>query len=323
MMGNMDNQYNFINQNQKNLVEKIIQFYQETGRKYMNYNEINQISNLLDNLDTNSPKLKEGNDIADPLPYIKEKKKLIKFINHDFKIFNVKVPISIDKMILYQIADLYKSFDYSSFLLVYMNCILNKDESSIESISDGDFVIIIENLYYSDETYLNLLTNPNNKGQKINVKIYLNDKIKRNLVIPNDTKLSQLFKALILYFGCQYHFPFIEMKSDLNTNISDGTKIDCLEKAAIKGLEMKIFGKRINLKIKLENPGEKSKYFNCEVGILSSIKQFSEYLGITQDLTVKGFYFDKKSIYINEDQSFASLGIINDSEITLIFNKNI
>ena len=43
----------------------------------MNYNEINQISNLLDNLDSNSPKLKEGNDITDPLPYIKEKKNLL------------------------------------------------------------------------------------------------------------------------------------------------------------------------------------------------------------------------------------------------------
>ena len=88
------------------------------------------------------------------------------------------------KTTLYQIANLYKSFFNSEFLLVYMNCILNKDESSIESISDGDFVIIIEDLYYSDETYLNLLTNPNNKGQKINVRIFFNNTPKRNLVIP-------------------------------------------------------------------------------------------------------------------------------------------
>ena len=84
----------------------------------MNYFEPNQINKLLDNLDINSPNLKEGNDIDDPLPYIKEKKKLIKFINHDFKIFNVKVPISIDKMTLYQIANLYKTFYSSNILLI-------------------------------------------------------------------------------------------------------------------------------------------------------------------------------------------------------------
>ena len=40
-----------------------------------------------------------------------------------------------------------------------MNCILNKDESSINSISDGDFIVIIEDIYYLDDTYFNLLDN--------------------------------------------------------------------------------------------------------------------------------------------------------------------
>ena len=50
----------------------------------MNYNESNQIKKLLDDLEVNSPNLKEGNGIDAPLSYIKEKKKLIKFINQDF-----------------------------------------------------------------------------------------------------------------------------------------------------------------------------------------------------------------------------------------------
>ena len=114
-----NNNSNFINQNQKILVDKIIEFYRKNGRKFMNYNEPNQIKKLLDNLDTNNPNLKEGNDIDDPMFYIKEKKKLIKFINHDFKIFNVKVPISIDKNTLYQVAEKYKTFLYSEILLIY------------------------------------------------------------------------------------------------------------------------------------------------------------------------------------------------------------
>ena len=109
--------FNFKNQHQKQLVDKIIDFYQKNCKKYMNYFEPNQINKLLDNLDINSPNLKEGNDISDPLPYIKEKKKLIKFINHDFKIFNVKVPISIDKMTLYQIAGLLLLFRIYLYLI--------------------------------------------------------------------------------------------------------------------------------------------------------------------------------------------------------------
>ena len=42
-----------------------------------------------------------------------------------------------------------------------MNCILNKDESSIDCISDGDFVIIIENIYYKDDSHFNELKNNN------------------------------------------------------------------------------------------------------------------------------------------------------------------
>ena len=77
-MPNVNNQNNNnifnMNQNQKLLINKIIDFYQKSGNIYMNYDEPNQIKNLLNNLDINNPQLKEGNDIDDPLPYIDEKK---------------------------------------------------------------------------------------------------------------------------------------------------------------------------------------------------------------------------------------------------------
>ena len=66
-----NNNFNFINQNQKILVDKIIEFYRKNGRKFMNYNEPNQIKKLLDNLDTNNPNLKEGIILDDPMSYIK------------------------------------------------------------------------------------------------------------------------------------------------------------------------------------------------------------------------------------------------------------
>ena len=256
MMGNMNNQNNkFIIQNPKNLVDKIINFYQEKNRIFMNYNEKYQISKLLENLDTKSPLLKEEKDIRDPLSYIKEKKKLIKFINHDFKIINVKVPTSIDKMTLYQIADLYKSLVGAEFLLVYMNCILNKDESSIESITDGDFVIIIEDIYYLDDTYLNLLTDKNNIGKKKNVGLSFDTGLRINLIIPMKTKFSHLYKALILHFGCNYEFHYNGQKIDYSNNdiVPENSNICVYQYNEILGNTLRIFGKKIELKINLNN----------------------------------------------------------------------
>ena len=184
MMQNMQNVNNqnknnlFINQNQKMLVDKIINFYQETGRRYMNYDEPNQIKQLLNNLDINSPLLKEANDIVDPLHYINEKKKLIKFINHDFKIYNVKVPISIDKKTLYQIAYLYQTLHNSHILLVYMNCI------------------------YKDDSHFNELKNNNYNGIKMNIPIFWKGgHLFSNLVVPKNIKFSQIYKALVLLFN--------------------------------------------------------------------------------------------------------------------------
>ena len=202
-VNNQDNyNINFKNHNQKKLVDKIIDFYQKNGRKYMNLSEPNQIKKLLDNLDIDSPNLKEGNDIDDPMPYIKEKKKLIKFINHDFKIFNVKVPISIDKKTLYKIAGRYKTYCGSKILLIYMNCVLNEDDSSIDSISDDDYVIIIENIYYLDDSYLISLNNENHSYELRNVVILMKKKPIKVLKILTGTKFSELFKALLFYFGC-------------------------------------------------------------------------------------------------------------------------
>ena len=136
------------------------------------------------------------------------KKKWFRFRNHDSKIFNVKVPISFDKKTLYDIAHLYKSISFSKILLIYNNTILNEDEGSIDCISDGDFVVIIEDIYYLDHTYYNKFKYPNSGGEKMNVYLKINGTIQSSLFAPSNTKLSQLYKALILHFGSDYMFLF-------------------------------------------------------------------------------------------------------------------
>ena len=329
LQNHMNNQYqnNFvINPNQKFLVDKIIKFYQESGKNtYMNYNEPNQIRQLLNNLDTNSPLLKEGNDITDPFPYIHEKKKLIRFINHDFKIFNVKVPISFDKKALYDVAHLYKVSFGSKILLIYMNCILNKDEGSIDCISDGDFVVIIEDIYYLDHTYFNQINNMNFNGAKINVSLRLHGSI-QTLVVPSNTKFSQLYKALILHFGSDYRFLFnsnIIKEKDDDRIIRDGSIIECYEQwEDISGYTYK-FGKIINIKINFKDSKGKTmkiSSWKLEVGIFDSIQRFKGYIEKQTGFGVKCFYLKEKKINFEEDKSFASLGIKEDCEIQIILN---
>ena len=293
----------------------------------MNYNEKNQIKQLLDNLNTNCPLLKEGNDISDPLPYVNEKKKLIKFINHDFKIFNVKVPISIDKQTLYEIASLFKSSVFSEFLLVYMNCILYEDESSIDSISDGDFIIIIENIYYLDDSYYNSFKKGESNSK--NVPIKMNNQFIGNMIVSDSTKLSQIYKAIIFHFGCNYYYYYmgdilneVDTKLD-NKEVMNLIPIECIQ-CDFKSICFTIIGKKIilNTKFKEKNGTVHSEFpQSFPVGTLNSIKELVNIIEAQTLMEVKTFYLDGKQISFEVDKSFSSLGIKEDSEAIIIVNK--
>ena len=318
-----NNNFNFKNQNQKILVDKIIEFYRKNGRKFMNYNEPNQIKKLLDNLDTNNPNLKEGIILDDPMSYIKEKKKLIKFINHDFKIFNVKVPISIDKNTLYQVAEKYKILYYSKTLLIYKNSILNNDESSIEIITDNDYVIIIENIYYLDNSYFNSLNKINIFTGVKNVKIEIDSHLK-NFVVPNGTKFSELFKALMFYLGGNYFFYYNGESFDGENILKDSeVPFDSITIKCFRPLLQfrdEIFGKKIFLTIKYINLNK--NLFKYNFGILNSIKHVISRVEIQEEVKVEKIYLEGKEINFEEDRSLASFGINKDCTLSvLIKNK--
>ena len=281
----MQNQNNInIPQNQKHLVDEIIKFYQENEMNFMNYEEKYQIMKLLNHLNPQYSFLEKGNDIEDPLYYVHEKKKLIKFVNCNFRLFNVKVPVSISKKDLYSIAGYFYRFLRTtkiSLLLVYMNCILNCDESSIDCISDGDFVIIIEPNYYSDDSYLNSLTDKNIIGEKKNVAILYNS-CNRNLVMPVNTTCGQLYKALIIKYGKNYNFLYngSHMKEIDYRNIPNSSTITMYDINVLSGIGINIIGKEINLRIyeKIENKFQ--KLLIISVGSLNSIKNIIKYKNI-------------------------------------------
>ena len=115
------NNNNFIlNPKLNELINKILNFYYSNNNYNMNFNNPIQINSLLNNLNTKYPGLHQSDYKKylfkmDPLPYMKEEKMVIKFINSDYDIINVKIPKDITKSDFYSIDKLYKVF-YSSIL---------------------------------------------------------------------------------------------------------------------------------------------------------------------------------------------------------------
>ena len=97
------------------------------------------------------------------------KKKIINFINSNYIIYKVSIPIKITKFDLYAIArtkfDLYaiaRNYQTNKFvctdaLLIYNGIILENDKSSIDSFSENDFIKIIDIRNYPDNSYFNTL----------------------------------------------------------------------------------------------------------------------------------------------------------------------
>ena len=157
---------NNLNENQMELLNSIIKFYKENNNDYMNFDNQNQIKYMIYFLSLNYNKLDISDNIEDPLYYIVEPKKIIKFINSDNKQYKVNIPLSITKYDLYSIAQNYKCFknnkkhlsgNHSNILLIYNNLILNRDETSINCINNNDIIIIIEPRNFPDDSFYNSL----------------------------------------------------------------------------------------------------------------------------------------------------------------------
>ena len=137
--------------------------------------------NLVNLLNPDLSKLKQSNEIKYSLDHTKGEKSII---NSDYVLYSVNIPISFSKQDLYQIAFFYQFFNNSKILLVYNNDILKKDdESSIESFSDNDIIIIVENRIFPDDSYYNSLIKNIKDDDIINVRFHDLGKCK-NLVFP-------------------------------------------------------------------------------------------------------------------------------------------
>ena len=309
---------NNLNQNQMELIISIIKFYKENGNEYMDFDNPYQIRNMIYFLSLNYHKLDISNNIEDPLYYIEEPKKMIKFINSDYKEYKVNIPLSITKYDLYSVAQNYKCFknnntsnNHSNILLINNNSILNRDETSIDSINENDIIIIIEPRNFPDDSYYNSLQERTEK--KGNICFVFSSGWRIVKIFPSDIKIYEIYKSINLEFGL-----------DINTYylLSNGEKLKINDQKegcfsfnkdfyfiAYETLYRILFGKIVMAKIIYNNKSEESE----PIGILNSIKDLE---GIAQKTLVNKkiikFKIETKVIEQGDIRSLFSLGIKNN-----------
>ena len=310
----------WININQIGLLLDIIDFYHKTENEFVDINDKYQIMNIMNRLNPNLSILKQDNEIRDPLYYIKEPKKVVKFVNSDFKLFNVKIPSFIDKKDLYSIASLYKTLDISDILLISKDCTIKEDESSIDSISEGDLIIIIENKIYPDDSYYKSLLTKNDNPKVINI-IWRNSSLGKsvNLHFPSNITIFQLKKAIYLKFG--FYHKGISCKWFSKKNDETLEELPPISELIYEKLNeamnyyINYLGKEIMIRIKRS---EEKPDLEIIFGSLNSIKIIVRRIEADLQKKVKKIYFNGKELDIKEEKSIASLGIKDGSLLFVV-----
>ena len=305
----------WININQISLLLAIIDFYHKTENEFVDINDKYQIMNIMNRLNPNLSTLKQDNEILDPLHYINKPKKVVKFVNSDFKLFNVKIPTFIDKIDLYSIASLYKSLEISDILLISNNCIIKEDESSLDFISEGDLIIIIENRIYPDDSYYKSLL-INNNNSEIKNFIWKNS-YGITLQFPSKITISQMKKAIYLKFGYHCKEIICDWFSRRNDETLEGIRSNSFlyygQAYQILNNKINLLGKNIEIKIKTKN-----QQLIILLGTLDSNQYLVRRIEANTQEKVKKIYFNEKELNIKDEMSIDSLGLKDGSVLTVV-----
>ena len=147
---------NNFNKDQITLLKIALDFYKENNLPQMDFNNEVQINNLINYLF--NPNIEFRNE-TEQFKYIThdKRRKRIKFIFNSSLRCLIDIPIFFTNKELYSIAGRYKQFRSTNIKLIHKNKILKNDESSLDIISNGDIIFVIENKLYPDNSYfLNL-----------------------------------------------------------------------------------------------------------------------------------------------------------------------
>lgn len=271
-----------------------------------------------------------NNNIEDPLYYIKEKKILIKFINSDNKIFNVMIPISLTKNDLYSIAKLYKVLTNSNIILSYNNCILKKDNSSIEEIQDGSIINIVEERNYPYDIFNKYNNNINN----IFIQLYLQNGKNKIIYVSEDTTISELINGIysllgtneksIIIFNYNSYSDILKIKEKNVKDIAENKRLILKIEQLGDVKQRERFGKIINAEVIFKNISQSNEEINpiiIQTGTLESTKSLFESINnmlCSPTIKIKKLYINEEEINENEEKSLLSIGIKEDFNILAI-----
>ena len=253
---------------QKNLVEQVINFYHENGCYKMSLGNKTQIKQLIKQLffyNTN---------------------------NED----DINIPTFITKFDLYTIANKFKAFYSTNFLLIHNNKILKNDESSIDEISNNDYVIIIENRLYPDKSSYISLQKKYPFEDIITLRILFENGITRTYSLNIEASIQEFISMVIEDNGLvrsDYYFIFNAKQLQNNSQMKikesglyGGPKILCSKYHTKDSFHL--YGKILKGEAKFKN-GKITVY----IGTLNDIGFFNDQI---QSMTSK----DVKSIKIGE-----------------------
>ena len=319
------NQINPMNQMNNNINYNMNNFNQ---MNHMNNNNINFNNNYNNNNNFILNNSKNNNyKIIDLFHYIKEEKKIIKFINSDYKSFSIKIPISINKSDLYSIAYKYKSNSSLKIILSYKNIMIKEDESSIEEIPEGAEINIIEERPIPNTCYYDKLIKKYGNDDMRNLVFLETSGKKKVLSFPGKVTLSDAKISFFNIYGLNdgtsnILFDAEKLENNDERKIKDITACN-LSLTVIKSMETlsygKVFGKAIIGKVTVKNKEQEkgnTTNFIIEIGTLDPTSKLYENIETTLCLgkKIKKLYLNNKEISRYE-QSMLSLGIKEDFNV--------
>ena len=311
------------NNNQFNNNDNQINFINNSFIMNMNMNYNNPLNNYF-NLNNNTRGLKRQMSSTnlfeqkDVYPDINEVKILIIFERNDKTQYRVKVPFSFRMVELYYVAIEFKINRYSKMDLFYNNKYLKEDDTLISIISNGDKVIMAENLDELNFSFYKNVYQPKLASDDIVNIIFrfsFNNKIK-SMTFSKKTKIKDMFNMFyqenkILGKGKQFYKFFLNSNSlNVNDNSPIGNIFNSDGKTIIVDYLKEsnpIKGKKLEVEVR----NKRKKLSKTSIGSLNQIKDLYFKLEqnysnrrIIQRITIKG-----KEVRRDDRRTFFSINI--------------
>ena len=303
---NLSQIINNFNKDQITLLKLAVNFYQENNISQMDFNNPIQISNLINYLFSPDIEFSNKTDVFKYITHDKRRKRIKFIFNSSFRCL-MDIPIFFTNKELYSIVEEYKEFHSTNIILIHNNKILKDDESSLDEISNGDKIWIIEDRLYPDNTYYFNLQNKFFGKPKLNIFIEFAEG-KENFILSEEVTIHELIRAIVEKKGyaikdCKFLYNGRAFEQDDKRKIKEvmpsGGRIYCHISGAVRSW---ILGKQIKaitqyntafgvgtldpIKNLFYSMGEKGKIVIGKIELKYESENYLSFYGINEDFNL-------------------------------------